>query len=83
MKDEKRALALKRIEQRLKVLGKGRGYIAHLILELAKERNIPIKEDKLLVDRLFEEVDLYEDIPPELFEYVVRVLDFLYETKEK
>ncbi len=74
---DKKAVALKKYAQKLKVVGKGKGYIAQVILEFAKEHNIPIKEDRVLVERLFDN-ELYEEIPDELYEYVVRVLDFLY-----
>jgi flagellar biosynthesis protein len=74
---EKKAVALKKYVQKLKVVGKGKGYIAQVILEFAKENNIPIEKDEILVEKLFDN-ELYEEIPDELYEYVVRVLDFLY-----
>ncbi len=80
MKSDKKAVALKRRAERIKVVGKGKGYIARVILEFAKEHDIPIEEDTKLVERLFE-VDLYEDVPEELYEHVVKVLNFLYNIK--
>ncbi len=78
---KKKAVALKeQKDQKIKVVGKGRGYIAQKIIEVAKEHHIPIKEDPPLVERLCE-VELYEEIPEELYEYVVKVLDFLYNKK--
>ena len=77
---DKKAVALKK-KQKFKVVGKGRGYIAQKIIEVAKEYNIPIKEDEELIDRLFE-VELYENIPDELYEHVVKVLEFLYNIKK-
>ena len=80
MKDKK-AVALKKRED-IKVVGKGRGYIAKKIIEVAKEHNIPIKEDEELIERLFG-VELYESIPEELYEHIVKVLEFLYNIKKQ
>ncbi len=78
---KKKAVALKeQKDQKIKVVAKGRGYIAQKIIEVAKEHHIPIKKDPPLVERLCE-VELYEEIPDELYEYVVKVLDFLYNKK--
>ena len=77
---DKKAVALKKTEH-IKVVGKGRGYIAKKIIEVAKEHNIPVKEDSELLDPLFG-VELYESIPEELYEHVVKVLEFLYNIKK-
>ncbi len=79
---KKKAVALKERDKKIKVVAKGRGYIAQKIIEVAKEHHIPIKEDPPLVERLCE-VELYEEIPQELYEYVVKVLDFLYNKKNQ
>jgi len=81
MSGEKKAVALKKYApKKIKVVGKGEGYIAQIIIEVAKEHGIPIKKDPFLVEELFE-VDLYEEVPEELYHYVVEVLDFLYNIK--
>ena len=78
---DKKAVALRK-ERKCRVVGKGRGYIAQKIIEVAKEHDIPIKEDEELVERLFG-VELYENIPEELYEHVVKVLEFLYNIKKQ
>jgi len=89
MDRRKKAAALK-YEQYLdnapKVVAKGQGYIAEKIIELAKKHNIPIVEDPLLVDSLIK-LDLYEEIPPHLYEAVAKIVAFIikygYGEKEK
>jgi len=58
------------------VVAKGKGEIAEKIIKLAKEKGIPITEDKNLVEALIK-LDLYEEIPPELYEAVARVIAFV------
>ncbi|BCD62513.1 MULTISPECIES: EscU/YscU/HrcU family type III secretion system export apparatus switch protein [Nitratiruptor] len=78
---KKKAVALKKITQEIKVVGKGEGYIAKKIIEVAEEHDIPIKSDRELVEKLFA-VELYDDVPEELYEYIVKVLDFLYNIRK-
>lgn len=59
------------------VVAKGKGAVADKILELAREHGIPIREDKNLVEVL-STLDLYEEIPPELYKAVSEILVFLY-----
>jgi flagellar biosynthesis protein len=59
-----------------KLVAKGQGVIAEKIIELAKQHNIPIVEDPLLVDSLMK-LDLYEEIPPHLYEAVAKILAFI------
>ncbi len=77
-----KAIALKKRQEKFKVVGKGRGYIAKTILEIAKEHDIPIQQDPELVDALCE-VELYENVPEELYVYIVKVLEFLYNKKDE
>ncbi|MEO2154037.1 MAG: EscU/YscU/HrcU family type III secretion system export apparatus switch protein, partial [Aquificota bacterium] len=46
------------------------------IIELAKKHNIPIVEDPLLVDSLIK-IDLYREIPPELYEAVAKIIAYI------
>lgn len=59
-----------------KLVAKGQGVIAEKIIQLAKEHNIPIVEDPLLVDSLIK-LDLYEEIPPHLYEAVARIVAYI------
>ena len=60
-----------------RVLAQGRGEVAKRILELAKEKNIPVREDADLV-RALAQLDLGEFIPPELYPAVAEVLAYIY-----
>lgn len=65
-----------------KVVAKGSGKIAERILELAKAHNVPIKDDPQLVEVL-STLDLYQEIPPELYRAVAEVLAFVYRMTKK
>ena len=60
-----------------KVTAKGRGDVARRIVEVAQEHRIPIREDDALV-RLLAQVDLGDEIPPELYLAVAQVIAFAY-----
>ena len=81
----KRAVALrykKEKDSAPKVVAKGRGEIAEKILRIAKEHNIPLKEDPQLVEVL-STLDLYEEIPPQLYKAVAEILAFVYRMTRK
>ena len=65
-----------------RVLAKGRGYVAQHILELAREKNIPVREDSDLVQTLAQ-LDLGEFIPPELYPAVAEVLAYIYRENQR
>ena len=65
-----------------KMVAKGRGKVAEKIVEIAKAHNIPIKEDKDLVEFL-STLDLYQEIPEELYKAVAEIIAFIYELKDK
>lgn len=60
-----------------KVVAKGSGHIAHKIIEHALEYGIPIQKDEMLVETLLE-VNLGEEIPPQLYQVVAELLAFIY-----
>lgn len=64
------------------VTAKGKGYVAHEIIEMAKENHIPIQKNEELVG-LLSEVELNHEIPEQLYEAVVQVLIFAYEISGK
>ena len=64
------------------VSAKGRGYIAEDILKIAKEHDVPIKEDKDLVQFL-SKVELGTEIPETLYLAVAEVIAFAYKLKGK
>ena len=59
------------------VTAKGKGLIADKIIALAKDNNIPIKEDPDLV-QLLSQVDLNREIPASLYKVVAELLSFVY-----
>lgn len=60
-----------------KVVAKGSGKIAERIIEIARQHDIPIKDDPELVEVL-SSLDLYQEIPPELYKAVAEILAFVY-----
>jgi len=65
-----------------RVLASGRGLIAERILEIARQNNLPIRDDPILADALAQ-VDLNQVIPPELYAVVAEVFAFVYRLKQK
>ena len=60
-----------------RVIAKGRGEIAKKIMEIAAAHNLPLYEDKNLI-QILEALDLEVEIPPELYRAVAEVLAFVY-----
>jgi len=60
-----------------KVVAKGTGGLAEKIIEKAKDCDIPIYEDKALVEVL-SEIELDREIPPELYKAVAEILAWVY-----
>jgi len=56
------------------VLAKGANFMAEKIKDLAREHNIPLRENKPLAQALYKSVDIGEMIPEELFQAVAAVL---------
>ena len=80
-----KAVALKYDDKKNKaprVIAKGRGEIAEKIIEVAKAHNVPLYEDKNLV-QLLEALELETEIPPELYRAVAEVLAFIYRLNGK
>jgi len=65
-----------------RVIAKGRGEIAEKIIEVAKAHNVPLHEDKNLI-QILEALDLETEIPPELYRAVAEVLSFIYRLNGK
>ncbi|MEZ0343629.1 MAG: EscU/YscU/HrcU family type III secretion system export apparatus switch protein [Caldimicrobium sp.] len=84
MDEEKLAVALKYEPEKgaPEVVAKGKGYLAELIINIAKEKGIPIKEDSKLVKELYK-LELNKPIPQELYQAVAAVLAWAYRLNEK
>ena len=61
-----------------KVLAKGADYVAQKIKEIARENNVEIVENKPLARMLYANVDVGQEIPPELYQSVAEVLALVY-----
>jgi len=60
-----------------RIVAKGKGVVADKILEIARRHGIPIREDRELI-RMLASLDLYREIPPDLYKAVAEILAFLY-----
>jgi len=62
-----------------RVTAKGHGSWADEIIRIAREYNVPIREDKNLI-QILSRLDLDEQIPPELYRVIAEILAFIYRT---
>jgi flagellar biosynthesis protein FlhB len=60
------------------ILGKGAGFIAEKIRAVAREKGIPIVENKPLAQLLYRQVDVGQEIPTALYRAVAEVLAYVY-----
>lgn len=65
-----------------RLIARGRGEIAERILDLAREHNIPIREDPDLI-AVLSQLDLDKEIPAELYKPIAEILSFVYRVNEK
>lgn len=70
------------LEAAPRVLAKGAGATAQKILDIAKEQNIPVREDPDLIEAL-SKLDVGSLIPTELYPAVAEVLAFVYRQNQK
>lgn len=59
-----------------RIVAGGRGAIAEQILSLASEHDVPLHEDRALVETLLA-FDIGKEIPPDLYQVVAEVLAFV------
>ncbi len=64
------------------VVAKGEDYLAMRIKDAAREHQIEIVENKPLARMLYANVDVGEEVPPELYQAVAEVLAFVYSLRE-
>ncbi len=60
------------------VVAKGQDYLAQKIKEVARENNVEIVENKPLARMLYANVNVDDQIPPELYSAVAEVLAYVY-----
>lgn len=72
------ALRYKQVEDTApRLIAKGSGRVAERIIEIARENGIHIREDRALIE-VISSLDIYEEIPPELYKAVAEILVFIY-----
>ena len=80
----KKAVAIKYDQKRSSapvVVAKGKGYIAENIVQASKDSGVPLKEDSDLINYLMS-LELYEEIPAELYQVIAEILAFIYKTNQ-
>lgn len=87
IKEKRRQLAVAlryddKKESAPRIIAKGTGNIAQKIIDIAKEQNIPVKEDPDLVQTL-SQLDLGDIIPGELYPAVAELLAYIYRINKK
>lgn len=65
------------------VIAKGADFLAEKIKETARENRIEIVENKPLARMLYHNVELGDQIPPELYQMVAEILAYVYERQGK
>lgn len=77
---QQQAIALRyepKKDQAPKLVGKGKGHLAEKILELARQHNIPVRQDKNLV-QILSRLELNQEIPADVYKAVAEILAFVY-----
>ncbi len=64
------------------IIAKGDGFLADEILRVARENDVPLRQDPALAGALAT-LDIGQRIPPELFRAVAEVLAFVYKMNGK
>lgn len=72
----------KELDKAPRLVAKGQGIVAEKIIQAAKEHDVHIKEDTDLVEAL-STLDLYDEIPEELYRVVALLLAELYRINGK
>lgn len=77
--ETKRAVALKYVEREPapKIIAKGENELAERIVQIARENDILIEENRLLSEALAQ-FDVGDYIPEEMYEVVAKLLAFVY-----
>lgn len=65
------------------VVGKGAGFIAHKIREVARQNGIPLVENRPLARLLYQLVDVGQQIPDSLYRAVAEVLAYVYRLRRR
>jgi flagellar biosynthetic protein FlhB len=63
------------------LIAKGEGPLAERIKKIARENNVYIVENKPLAREIYKKVEVGQEIPPELFMAVAKILSLVYQIK--
>jgi flagellar biosynthesis protein FlhB len=66
-----------------KVVAKGAGWIAEKIIEIGRNHQIPVVENKPLAQVLYKSVDMGKAIPSALYQVVADILAYVYRIKNR
>ncbi|MBM7854224.1 flagellar biosynthetic protein FlhB [Desulfohalotomaculum tongense] len=61
-----------------KVVAKGADFMARKIKEIAEENNVPVQENKEVARFLYHNVEIGQEIPPQLYQAVAEILAAVY-----
>jgi len=64
-----------------KVVAKGIDLIALKIMEIAREHDVPVVEDRVLARILYSTVEIDSEVPPKLYQAVAKVLSYVYQLR--
>ncbi|RCW52546.1 MULTISPECIES: EscU/YscU/HrcU family type III secretion system export apparatus switch protein [Halanaerobium] len=82
--ETKKTVALKydqNTDQAPRIIASGKGSIAEKIIKKARQENIPIKEDKDVV-QVLAELNIGDEIPEELYTVIAEILSFFYNIED-
>lgn len=65
------------------VVAKGQDYTALKIIEIAKEHNIPMTENKMLARALYSKVEIDQEVPAEYYLILAEIMAWVYSTKRR
>ena len=65
------------------VLAKGAYRVAERIVEIARENNVPVVQNIPLARALYKNVEIDQEIPPEMYIAMAEVLAYVYRIKDK
>lgn len=86
MKDRVRKAAVLKYKHQIDraptLVAKGRGIVADRIVEMARKHRIPVESDPALVEVL-SQLDIDQEIPPDLYRAVAQVLAYVYKMTKK
>jgi flagellar biosynthetic protein FlhB len=66
-----------------KVLAKGAQFVAEKIVEIGKNNNVPVVQNVQLARAVYREVEIDQEIPPDLYMATAEVLAYVYRLKNR